>query len=320
MNVNFDPAVVTAFLRGILSELREKRLWPIAVGLLVAIAAMPFVLLKSSSPSPVARAQQPTPPPSPATSLPAINVTTTPASSRLTGRSRDPFAQQATGTSSSTSTATTTVSNSSVPATATPGSSVPRTTGTGVTLPTATNTAPPSVTQNATPTPTTTALTATQSYDVTLAITNAAGGLDTIDQLDRLSILPSDQMPMLVELGVLQGGHRVLFAVQPGTVVNGPGVCTPGPIDCEILSLAQDQTEGMSRQTSAGIVQGPLVAVTGITATSYQSVAAADKARREESAAGRALLSNSPLTALSMFQYEPSLGAVVDLRDLTVGG
>jgi hypothetical protein len=39
-----------------------------------------------------------------------------------------------------------------------------------------------------------------------------------------------------------------------------------------------------------------------------------------ESAAGRRLLSTSTLSALSLFQYEPSLGAVVDLRNLTVGG
>jgi hypothetical protein len=325
MNVDFNPTVVTDFLRRMLAELREKRLWPAAVGLLVAIVAVPIVLLKSSSPSPVPQAPQGTPPPSPATSLPAIGVTTTPSQSRLPGRGRDPFAQQVGGTSSKTSTATATASNS--PATgvagsaATPGSTVPRITGTGTTtLPTATSTTPPSITQNAKPTPTLGTLKPTQSYDVTLAVTNASGGLDTIDALERLSVLPNDQQPLLVELGVLQGGQRVLFAVQPNTVVSGPGICTPGPIDCEILSLAQDQTEGLSDKTSTGVVQGPLFAVTGITATNYPSVAAANAARRQASSPGQALLNNSTLTALSMFQYEPRVGAMVDLRDLTVGG
>jgi hypothetical protein len=330
MNLNFDSTVVTTFLRGILSELREKRLWPLAVGLLVAIVAVPLVLLKASSPSSVAQVPQGTPPPS-QPSLPAIDVQTTPAQSRLTGKGRDPFAQQASGTSSATSTTTATAPGSTAAAsgpagsTTTTGSSVPRTTGAGVvtgatTIPTATSTAPPSITQDAKPTPTLGKLKPTQSYHVTLAITNSSGGLDTIDPLERLSVLQSEQQPQLVELGVLQGGKQVLFVVEPGTIVSGPGVCTPGPIDCEILSLGQDQTEGISSNSANGAVQGPLFAVTAITADDHPSVAAAGKARQVESAAGRALLDKSTLSALSLFQYQPNLGAVVDLRNLTVGG
>ena len=63
-----------------------------------------------------------------------------------------------------------------------------------------------------------------------------------------------------------------------------------------------------------------LFAVTGISAVNHPSVAAADKARRASSSAGGALLANSSLQSLSLFQYEPSLGSVVDLRNLTVGG
>ncbi len=35
---------------------------------------------------------------------------------------------------------------------------------------------------------------------------------------------------------------------------------------------------------------------------------------------GRELLNRSPLNALSLFHYDPSVGAVVDLRNFTVGG
>jgi hypothetical protein len=155
---------------------------------------------------------------------------------------------------------------------------------------------------------------------VTISITNSAGGVDTIDPLQRLSILPSQRRPMLVELGVLKGGQRVLFAVQPGTVLSGPGTCTPGPIDCEILSLGQDQIEGLAVRSSTGTVPVALFAVTGIKADQLASAAAADQARRAASAAGRNLLSSSTSSALSLFRYDPSLGAVVDLRNLIVGG
>jgi hypothetical protein len=179
---------------------------------------------------------------------------------------------------------------------------------------------PRSITPGAKPKPAPSGLTATQAYHVTLAITNSSGGLDTIDPLTRLSVLPNIRQPLLIELGVLQGGNRVLFAVQPGTVVSGPGTCTPGPVDCEILSLGQDQTEQLSVETPSGPSQVALFAVTGITADQYSSAAAAGQARRASSAAGRNLLAQSTLSALSLFQYEPSLGVVVDLRNLTVGG
>jgi hypothetical protein len=153
-----------------------------------------------------------------------------------------------------------------------------------------------------------------------LAITNSAGGLDTSDPLERLSILPSNQEPLLVELGVLKGGHRVLFAVEPQTRLSGPGKCTPGPVDCEILSLAAGQIEQLSMSSPTGTVDLAKFAVTDIKADGHPSAAAADQARRAESAAGRRLLSQSNLNALSLFAYRPSAGAVVDLRNLSVGG
>jgi hypothetical protein len=163
-------------------------------------------------------------------------------------------------------------------------------------------------------------LTAKQSYQVSLAITTKDGGLNTIDPLQRLSVLPSAQKPLLVELGVLQGGKRVLFAVQPGAAVSGAGVCTPGPIDCEILSLAPGQTEGVSEQTASGSTPVALFSVNSISAVGHPTVAAANAARRAASEDGRQLLANTPLSAVSLFQYDPSVGAVVDLRNLTVGG
>jgi hypothetical protein len=150
-------------------------------------------------------------------------------------------------------------------------------------------------------------------------MTDASGGLDTTDPLQRLSVIPSQQQPLLVELGVLQGGNKVLFAVQPGAVVSGPGKCIPGPLDCEILSLGQDQTERLSaQQGSIGASQVALFAITSVTAANHGSAAAANKARGDVSSAGRALLDKSNYPALSLFQYEPSVGSIVDLRNLGV--
>jgi hypothetical protein len=116
---------------------------------------------------------------------------------------------------------------------------------------------------------------------------------------------------------VVPGGRRVLFEVQPGAVITGPGSCTPGPIDCQILSLAPGQTETLS--SANGDVSNLLFAVTAVKADRYRSRAAAQKARRTASVAGHELLNSSTLSALTLFQYDPSVGAVLDLRNLKVG-
>ncbi len=92
----------------------------------------------------------------------------------------------------------------------------------------------------------------------------------------------------------------------------------PGPIDCQILSLAPSQTETLS--SASGSVSHVLLAVTALTAARYPSASAARRARRTASAIGRKLLNGSSLSALSLFQYDPVAGAVLDLRNVTIGG
>jgi hypothetical protein len=323
-----------SFLSNMIKELRERKLWPIAIVLIVALVAVPLLLSKKA---PTNLITQPTGglPYSTGTALPAISVQTKPADSKLAGRGRNPFSPQhgaitTTTTTTTTSTAVTTPTSSTSGATGSTGStgsttvssSGGSTTGTPVTISPATTPAP--TTTPTTPTkpapPAPNGLTAKQSYQVSLAITTSGGGLKTIDPLERLSVLPSPQQPLLEELGVLQDTHRVLFAVEPGAAVGGPGICTPGPIDCEILSLAPGQTEGVSKQTATGSTPVALFSVNSISAVDHPTVAAADAARRTASDAGRQLLANAPLGAVSLFQYDPSVGAVVDLRNLTVGG
>ena len=326
--------------QNILNDLRAKRLWPIAAALLLALIAIPVLLSSPAKPAPLAHA---TPPFTPVTSngvaIPTLSVEAPPTLSRLNEAPRDPFTQQlASTTTSSSSSSGSSGSGSSVPSSLAHLGSASASTGsgsgaassgsgpvspalgagsTGATAPLAPT--PPATVQSPAPAQPS-GLSGTQAYHVALSITNASGGLDVIDPLERLSVLPNAHQPLLVELGVLQGGSRVVFAVQPGTVVSGPGSCTPGPIDCEVVSLAPGQTEAVSQQTPTGSTPVAEFAVNSISAADHPTVAAAEEARRTASDAGRQLLANSPLSTGSLFQYDPSVGAVVDLRNLTVGG
>jgi hypothetical protein len=335
-------------LKGIVTELRERRLWPVAVALLIGLVAVPVVL--SKSPSSSASTQAPAAGGSGSTGhTVSVKLAGGPGDAGLHGKARDPFAQQhgatattpvggvPAGSGSSVSLASTGTSVSvgagSSPSTGSGssprggssvgGSNAGGGSGSSVTSAGGSYSAPAASGQPATPVHTTkpapAGLGATQSYAVAIQVSNSSGGLNLLDPVERLSPIPSGSQPLLVELGVAQGGRRVLFAVQPGTIVTGPGSCTPGPIDCEILSLSPDQTETVSTQLAGGTTIAQF-AVTGISAADHPSVAAANKARNAVSAAGARLLDNSPLQALSLFDYEPSVGAVVDLRNLTVGG
>ena len=317
-----------SFVERILGDLREKRLWPLALVLLAALVAVP-VLLSKGSPSTPPVAQAPASSDAAAAAgLPIVSSTSTPSAGKLKGSARNPFNQLVHGTTTGVASAVNAVTANTAGGGTTAGTSTTPTSGssstsssTGSSSSSSTTTTPATPTiPTGTPKPAPPGLKATQSYEVKLAITNSSGGVDTVNSLERLSALPSNQLPLLVELGVLKGGNRVLFAVQPGAVVSGAGTCIPGPIDCEILSLPQDQTVTLGKQSSSGTQTVALFAVTGITSADHPSAAAANKARQAASGSGRALINASSSTALSLFQYEPSLGALVDLRNLTVGG
>jgi hypothetical protein len=311
-----------SFLQGIVNDLRTKRLWPVAIALIAGIVAVPGLLSKTAKSETPPIAQNGSS--SGVSDAPAISVSDALSHTKLTGHAHNPFLQQVTTTTAATtpgSTASTGTGSSSSGLTVPGSTSTVPAGGTGVpssptTGPTTTTTTTTTSTQTETPPE----LTSTQAYDVAFSITNASGGFDTIDPVERLRILPSGSQRRMIELGVLAGGNRVLFAVEPGTVLSGPGVCTPGPLDCEILSLAQGQEENLSQQLATGVTAIGTFAVTGITKVNYPSAAAADQARRQVSAAGTRLLAKSALSALPLFQYDPARGTVVDLRNLTVGG
>jgi hypothetical protein len=301
----------------------SNKLWPIAAVLALALVAVPILLSSNSSAnnSPVAQV-----PPSPAvpsvSAIPAVSVTDTPSHAKLTGRSHNPFKQLpdggGNGSKSSKSSAKSEPSPSQTPSgsSSKSGSTTPSggaSTRQGTTTTTTTTTAPP-------PPPPPPTLASTDTYDVAVSITGNSGNENTISSLERLSAVPSHSNPLLVELGVLQGGKRVVFALQPGTVVRGAGQCIPGPVDCELLSLAHGQIEKLEAQTQEGLLAQALFAVTSITTQHYQSAAQADAARRVQSSFGHSLLRQAPGTALSLFRYQSSLGVIVDQRNVNVGG
>jgi hypothetical protein len=160
-----------------------------------------------------------------------------------------------------------------------------------------------------------------QSLAVAVAMSDPnTGNVTTLNPVQRLSILPNKQQPLLVELGVLEGANHVAFAVQPGAVVSGPGTCIPGPTDCEVLTLPLEKVETLSVDSTFGVQEVTDFAVTSIRTVDYGSAGAAAKARRKASAAGRRLLNSTGSEALSLFTYDSNRGVLIDQRNVKVGG
>ena len=164
-----------------ISDLRDRRLWPVAAVLLAAIVAVPLVLAKPAPPTaativadPLAAAAAP----AWVRSLPAITVETALGHHHLGGLVRDPFASQTTAT---TTTATGSAHSASGGAKAGGGSTQGTTTSTSTGGSTgSTTTSTTSTTSSPTSTTTTTSTSTTaipaglgprQAYHVTLAYT-----------------------------------------------------------------------------------------------------------------------------------------------------
>jgi len=327
-----------SFFKGILNDLVQRRLWPVPLALIAAIVAVPVVLAKSPQTHPAASAS-PNAAPGAGTPVASIRVANATKEARLASRSRDPFTQQllakATGavTGAAAAAGGSTGSTAVVAGGSTPGgggvsaagglgASSGSSVGTSVSGGAGTGSAPsrpaPVAPSSVKQAPAHSGLTSTEAYHVALSTTNPAGGVEPIDPLVRLTPVPSEQQPLLVELGVLKGTNHVLFAVQPGAALHGPGSCIPGPVDCEIVSLAPGQTESVAPSGSGQA--GTLFQITGVSVDRYATAADASKARADVSRAGAQLLASSSSSTLALFQYDPAVGAVVDLRNLTVGG
>ncbi|MDA0173657.1 hypothetical protein OJ998_31425 [Solirubrobacter taibaiensis] len=59
----------------------------------------------------------------------------------------------------------------------------------------------------------------------------------------RLEVLPDDENPVLVYRGVEDGGKVAVFELTGSVTVEGDGECHPTPEDCQILKLRAGETE-----------------------------------------------------------------------------
>ena len=315
-------------VRNLVQDLVERRLWPVALVLAVALAAVPVVLGRGGGDA-ASTAALPAAPATGAgtgtgtaekaqitidTSVPAVrdragrlrNPFKAPASAapKLTAAAGDtPSADGSAATGDSTSAATSPPSPDSGSAatgssgTTSTGSSGSGSTSTGTSDTTTggTGTTKPKTTPKTKTTPTApTAEDTTDTYHVSVRFGVDGGKLTTIRDIARLSPLPSVTDPFFVYLGVLKvstsNTKRAVFIVSSDATPNGEGACHPTKQDCEAVELTVGQTAYFDSTAPDGKVTQYQLQLAGIHKTVVKSEAKASAAIARHSVAGAELL------------------------------
>jgi hypothetical protein len=231
------------FLSNIWRDLVEKRLWPVALALIVALVAVPVLLGRDSSEETVAQppgaGAAPTAP-RPGRAAVKVKAAREGATRERAGTVRDPFkgprARTARApTADAPAPGSEPSSNESAGPSPSRGAATPAPAG----VPDTAETQPAPE-----PKPQTQAL---DVYGLTLRFGHA-GRLTTRPDVARLTPLPSPANPFLVFLGVLKDGRTAAFLVSGDAEATGDGNCRASASACETIELQPGDTELFDRQ------------------------------------------------------------------------
>jgi hypothetical protein len=232
-------------------QLVQRRLWPVAIVLVAALAAVPLMLAKDPEVQPA--------PPAPqvdTTSELATAPIVTPASAeasakrrKVLGTAKNPFAKPAKPKAASAPTGDRSVVQTSP--TGGKNSDDSPSTGSGGGSPSTGPSTPTAPVEPATPAE-------PQPKPKTYApqeLTVRFGGDESKRQsLKRLQALPSEESPVLIYLGLLKDGKTAEFMVGDGVVPLGDGECRPSPEECETVRMRAGETEFFDIKDAIGNV------------------------------------------------------------------
>jgi hypothetical protein len=309
-----------AAVRNVLTDLVEKRLWPVALLLVAALVAVPFVIRGGGDAGAPAVADAG----DSGTTAGLVSFTDTEgsASERTGGGSvRNPFEapfKKKTGASGGSQGGDGDGDGGgSQGDTTSPGID---TGGLGGPLPDLGLTpvgGGPTVPGGPVPSPPSTGGTGTgrlDSFSVDLRF-GPIGQTQPAYNVPRLMPLPPDGDPFFVYLGVLADGKTALFLLSSDAKVEGDGVCRPTPAQCERIELQPGETEFFEITNADGTKAEYQLDVTRVAKVRASNVAEAAAARSRESEEGRDLLRDvvreAEVSPIADLAYSQRLGMLV---------
>jgi len=233
-------------------ELVRRKLWPVAILLLAALVAVPFLLAKDPEPVAPVPAADDTAAPASATAATANPVVTLVQDGERTERRRvlgvrkNPFepapvkpvkAESTTVRQTQTTTSSgSTSGDTDLGGKPTGGSSAPSTGGGGSPVGAPSPTVPTAGDQSPAPK-------RHELYSLVVRFGNSES--DSLERMSlaRLKPLPDAEAPALVYLGVADRGKSAVFMVDSNVEAQGDGICSPTPQNCETIRLSEGETE-----------------------------------------------------------------------------
>jgi hypothetical protein len=250
-----------AFANQLLKELKESRLWLLALALVVALVAIPVVLSKPAKTGSTA-GTSPTPAAG-AAAVPELRpiATVTPASIRTERKSvtrlsrKNPFAplgrvqDEAVGGSAPGGLGST----ASIGATGDTGATTGGTGTAGTTTGTTGSTGGGSTPSTGSTGGGSTGGGSTVSYYTYVAdVKFGEVGKTKQHDVRQLRALPSSDLPVVVFMGATSEGDTAVFLVTSGAAVTGEGKCKPSPEECVFLYLKPDESASIAVGDTTG--------------------------------------------------------------------
>jgi hypothetical protein len=298
-------------LRTLVADLVERRLWPIPVALLVALVAVPAVLL-GGAPAAEEAPLASTPATANANADAGVTLAADNAGVKADGKARDPFTQPKPKTIKPTTTESTTGSDEKPAVTppSTGGSSSTDLGDIGVT---------PVTSTGGTSTGDTGATSGTKpankdSWHVDLRFGKNGSTLQTKSDVPRLSPLPSQADPFFVFLGVAADGKTAMFLVSSDADITGNATCKPSTANCERVEMQAGDTAYFDVTKPDGTVQQYELDLVKVSRKVSANAAVAQASRSRESSAGREVLREAVETKqvdVSGLAYSSKLGLVI---------
>jgi hypothetical protein len=292
-------------VRKLVDDLIEKRLWPVALVLVVAAFAVPMLIGGGSD----AGSDTPDPSFAPATThdaaTPAVELVGPPAVRTRAGAVRDPFRRKKVP-KTDTGAITSTPAGSAKSAAAQTGAAKTDTTKSVA------STAPKSTPRTATPTVDLAAIASRWAYQTVVRLTRPGGTRER--PLARLAVLGNTSSPALQYLGVASAGTHAIFALGPKATTKSSESCLVA-VPCRVIGLRRGEKVGVDVTGDDLVVRHYELEVTQLRRLPMSTVAQARAWRARVDPAGRKVLSTikqDPATAemLAVLRYTTATGTV----------
>jgi hypothetical protein len=296
-------------IRGVLRDLVERKLWPIAVLLLAAAVAVPMYLGRASadeSPLPATALQAD----AGKVSKAAVKVDGGPAGDDRPGAVRNPFKQLHVPKAPAAPAAA---------PTKTPAADQPTGSGSGGSGGSKTPAAPGGTggSGNGGSEPTTPAGDPLDVYHLSLRFGRAeATQLKTYHDVARLSPLPTADNPFFVYTGVLKDGKTAVFLLSSDATATGDGHCRPSSKSCQTIEVKEGDTEFFDLTVDGEAVQYQLDVVKVFKKGASTATAAAAAYERHSNAGAHMLrkahrVGSSAFKGASTYRWLPDSGVLV---------